>query len=306
MSKFRGYALGVAASASFGLIPLFSLPLIGSGLNTPSILTFRFGLAAVAVALLMSIRKIPFKLSRQQTIVLVTLGVCNFFSALLLFYGYSIMPSGAATVTHFVYPVFVALIMFFFFRQKLPFTTMAAIFMAIVGVALLAGLAEGSSTTEGPSLLGITIVALSGLAYALYIVVVNKCRMGAIHFLTITFYVTLIDGLLFGIYALCMGDITPPVEFKQWGLIFLLALIPTVISNITLVLAIDMLGSTPTAILGAMEPLTAVIVGMLVFGESLTSSQAIGVGLVIIAVLLIVQGGRPLRRKQETSSIEQQ
>lgn len=289
MSKIKGYALGITSSATFGLIPLFSLPLLQAGMNTPSILMFRFGIAAVVVAGIILGKHLSAKVTWKQASILALMGVLNFFSALLLFTGYSYMSSGVTTVTHFVYPIFVSLIMFLFFGQKMPWSNALAIVLAIMGVALLAGVLEGDNKV---SLLGLFIVVLSGLAYALYIVVVNKSGISSVHYLTITFYVMLFDCLLFGFFAATSPGITPPLAWDHWGLLLLLALLPSVVSNITLVLAIDLLGSTPTAILGAMEPVTAVGVGALVFGEQVTLWQGIGIFAILLAVFIIVRDNR--------------
>lgn len=289
MSKLKGYALGVTSSATFGLIPLFSLPLLQAGMNTPSILMFRFGIAAIVVAAIILGKHLSAKVTWRQVSILALMGVLNFFSALLLFTGYSYMSSGVTTVTHFVYPIFVSLIMFLFFGQKMPWSNALAIVLAIMGVALLAGVLEGDNRV---SLLGLFIVVLSGLAYALYIVVVNKSGISSVHYLTITFYVMLFDCLLFGLFAATSPGITPPLAWNHWGLLLLLALLPSVVSNITLVLAIDLLGSTPTAILGAMEPVTAVGVGALFFGEQITLWQGIGIFAILLAVFVIVRSNR--------------
>lgn len=70
--------------------------------------------------------------------------------------------------------------------------------------------------------------------------------------------------------------------------LILLAIVPTVISNITLVLAVHNIGGTLTAVLGAVEPITAVCVGILVFSEPFTPNLAVGILLIIIAVTMII------------------
>ena len=72
------------------------------------------------------------------------------------------------------------------------------------------------------------------------------------------------------------------------GNLVMLALVPTVISNLALVRAIKNIGSTLTSVLGAMEPVTAVCVGILIFGEPFTQSIALGIGLIISAVTVII------------------
>ena len=67
-----------------------------------------------------------------------------------------------------------------------------------------------------------------------------------------------------------------------------MALLPTLVSNLALVRAIKSIGSTLTSVLGAMEPLTAIIIGILVFDETVTGVMALGTLLILAAVTLIV------------------
>ena len=69
-----------------------------------------------------------------------------------------------------------------------------------------------------------------------------------------------------------------------------LALFPTIVSLVTMAAAIRAIGSTPTAILGALEPLTALFFGVVVFGERLTPRIVLGVVLILVAVTLIIAG----------------
>jgi drug/metabolite transporter (DMT)-like permease len=79
----------------------------------------------------------------------------------------------------------------------------------------------------------------------------------------------------------------------MWLNIAGIAILPTVLSFICTTAAVLLIGSTPTAILGALEPLTAVILGVAVLGEPMTLRMALGMSLIIAAVCLIVgKGGK--------------
>ena len=92
--------------------------------------------------------------------------------------------------------------------------------------------------------------------------------------------------------ALFWGGLQGIPSLEAWGLTIALALIPTVVANITLVEGVKLIGSTMSAILGALEPLTAVVIGFLVFDEVLTPLRIVGVLLIILSVLLIALSGR--------------
>lgn len=284
MSNIKGFAYGIATSVTFGLIPLFTLPIMGRGMQFDSILFYRFLFASFALVLLMLYKKEPFGVERRDIPVLVLLGVFYTVSAMFLFWGYSFMSAGIATTLHFTYPIFVTILMAVFFREKTSWITLLAIGMAICGVARL-------SINDGDvqlSALGVVIVLLSAVGYALYIVTVNKSRVHAMKGRKLTFFVFVVSTILFAIKAGTNQGIQPiPDAFSLMNLL-LLALVPTVVSNITLIKAVQNIGGTLTAVLGATEPVTAVFVGVLVFSEPFTSNLALGILLIIIAVTMII------------------
>lgn len=285
MSKFKGFFAGVLSSATFGMIPLFSLPLLNSGMHTESILCYRLIFAAIAVGILMSYKKQSFALHKKELGYLLICGILYYCSASLLFYGYKIMTSGLATTLHFLYPVFVTLIMHFVFKQKISPFTIAAIILALGGVMLLSMFGESQSV----SIVGIIIVMISGASYAIYMVLVNNREcLRTMNNLKLTFYALLFCGLFFIIDAIFNGGITLAPDVHGWINLLLLALLPTLVSNIALVQAIKTIGSTLTAVLGAMEPLVAIIIGIFVFKENFTILTAIGIAMILVAVTLII------------------
>lgn len=284
MNNLKGFAFGILTSATFGLIPLFTLPLMAKGMQFDSILFYRFLLAALALTGIMAAKKESFRVDKKDIPVLVLLGFFYTASAMFLFWGYNFMSAGIATTLHFTYPVFVTLIMLLFFREKTSWITLMAIVLAICGVARL-------SINEGEmrlSALGVFIVLLSAMGYALYITTVNKSRVQKMTGRKLTFYVFVVSTVLFAIKAGTNQGIQPIPDCISFVNLILLAIVPTVISNITLVLAVHNIGGTLTAVLGAVEPITAVCVGILVFSEPFTSNLAVGILLIIIAVTMII------------------
>ena len=74
-----------------------------------------------------------------------------------------------------------------------------------------------------------------------------------------------------------------------------LAIIPTVLSLACTTRAIQLIGSTPTAILGALEPVSAVILSVTVLGQSITMRDIFG-GLLIVLATTIVIGDKSVDR----------
>ncbi|MGP1552241.1 MAG: DMT family transporter [Porphyromonas gingivalis] len=285
-SRLYGLAVGILSSATFGLIPLFTLPVSAKGASFELILFYRFFFAAIAIGILHRLSGGSFKVSRADIGPLVLLGFLYAGTALFLFHGYGYMASGVATTIHFLYPLFVTALMLLFFGERFSPVPLTAIFIALIGVGLLMGLTGGGDRV---GLTGFVIVAISALCYALYIVFVNRSRIRIMPGRRLTFYVFVAAAGFCLINVLVrQGEVAPLPDAASWGNILLLALVPTVISNLALVVAVRNIGSTLTSALGAMEPLTSVLVGVWVFHEVLGASAIVGMGCILIAVGLIV------------------
>lgn len=284
MVNITGVAFAIISSATFGLIPLFSIPLLGRGIGSPTILCYRFLLAALAMAVVMLLthRKFRLELSKLGTVAILSILYAS--TAILLIESYDYIPSGIATTIHFLYPLAVTLTMSWLFGEKTTATTYIAVVVSLVGVGLLAW----GNHTEGDFHKGVTLSLLTVISYAAYIIGIMRSRASTIDSLVLTFYVLVIGAALFFIYALSTTGIEAIHHWSDWRDLVMLALICTVLSDYTLILAIKRIGSTLTSILGSMEPLTAVIVGVVYFGEHFDSSSVAGLILIIVAVILVI------------------
>lgn len=291
---FKGFAYGAIAAASYGLNPLFALPLYADGMGADSVLFYRYAFGLVMLGVMMLVQKQSFALRRCEVLPLVIMGLLFSFSSLTLFLSYNYMDAGIASTILFVYPVLVAILMAVFFKEKVSPITMISIALAFTGISLLYQ-GEGGQTL---SLTGVTLVFISSLTYALYIIGVNRSVLKDMPIAKLTFYV-----LLFGlsVYMIRLKFCTQLDVVSQpvlWINPVCLALFPTVISLVAMTKSIHYIGSTPAAILGALEPLTAICCGVLVFGERLTPRIILGIVLILIAVTLIILGKSLIRQLQ--------
>ena len=285
MNNLRGVLYAVVSSATFGLIPLFSIPLLQGGMSSPAILFYRFGLAAAMMGLIALATRRPLRITWPQTGTLLLLGAMYSVTALGLLRSYTYIPSSVATTINFLYPLGVAIVMTLFFREKNSVWLLVAILISLVGVALLSWGDIGGPQSDR------AIVGVAGatvLTYTIYIVGVKKSRISRLDPMIQAFYVLLFSACFFLVYALSTTGAPLPGKWHLWQNLLLLALVPTVVSNLTLVLAIKEIGSTMTSILGSMEPLTAVLVGVLHFGEKFGLDSASGLILIITAVIIVI------------------
>ena len=284
--KTRGYVLGAVAAASYGLNPLFALPLYEAGLDPDSVLFYRYLLAVIMLGTLMAVRRQSFALSRRDLLPLAVMGLLFSFSSLTLFASYNYMDAGIASTILFLYPVMVAVIMAVCFRERITAVTVLSILLALAGIALLYRSGDGATL----SLVGVGLVFLSSLCYAIYIVGVNRSSLCELPTEKLTFYALLFGLSVYLVRLRGVADLQMIPSPLLWINAFSLALFPTIISLVTMAGAIRRIGSTPTAILGALEPVTALFFGVLVFHEQLTLRILTGVVLILVAVTLIIAG----------------
>ena len=284
MNKLNGFLYGLLSSASFGLIPLFTIPVMRQGMQFESILLYRFAFATLALGLILLLDGQSFRINRRDIPSLILLAFLYLMSAVFLFWGYKFMASGIATTLHFMYPVLTTLIMMLFFREKKSIWRFLAIILAVSGVFFLSQGDDSGNIT----ITGILIVLLSALGYALYLVTVSQLKVGQMKGLRLTFYVFLFGTLLLLAGINATGDIQPIGNWHIAGNLMMLAIIPTVISNLALVRADKGSGSTFSWFLVGMERVSAVCVGIFMFGEPFTSSIGLGIALIITAVTVII------------------
>lgn len=295
-NRTKGWINALVSACTFGLIPLFSVPVLRAGMGTPSVMLYRFAFALVFILIGMLFQRMSLRITRGQLWRIGILAVLNVATALSMVWGYEFMPSGPACTIQFSYPVFTCLLMVIFFHEHVNGRTILAIILAVLGVAALSGVATCSFTAD--MAIGVGAELFAGFCYAVYLVLVPVFDLGKMPCLKLTFWVfALSEVLLLIITPLTPAGIQPISSGHILLTLILLGFVPTALSNFTLIVGLQNIGSTLTSILGALEPLTAMIVGVLVFAEPFTMASALGLILIITAVILLVLQEQPKRTK---------
>ncbi len=281
-----GYPAGIITGITYGLNPLFAVPLMNSGASIGSILFFRYGIAVVILGLFILLGKHSFKVSFKQAGVLIVLGLLYSTSSLLLFEAYNYIASGLATTLVFLYPVLVAIIMVFL-RVVPSWPVWLSIALTFLGVLIMTN--SGSAQDVNPT--GILLSVGSSFSYALFIVVINRSKVIAgISNSLLTFYALLVGAVVFFVKILSSGTALTQGIYGPMSCLNLvgLALLPTIVSTATLAVATRNIGATKASVLGVFEPITAILVGTLVFGEALTPNIVVGIAIATAAVTFMV------------------
>lgn len=281
--RFFGTLCGILAAVCYGTNPLGALKLYGEGMSTPCVLFYRFSLAWIIIVAVLCFRRESIQVSRRELRTLLGLGSLFAISSLTLYLSFHLMAAGVASTILFIYPVLTAIIMAIFFKERAGITTWLSILLSMVGVALLYW--TGGEGHLSP--LGVALVIASALSYALYIIVVDRSELNMSPF-KINFYVLACCALVMLGYALVTGsNMSLPHSATAWFFVGWLAVVPAIMALVLMVYAAKYIGSTATAILGALEPLTAVLIGIFCFGEAFSLQLALGIILILAAVVFI-------------------
>lgn len=281
-----GYPAGIITGITYGLNPLFALPLIKEGASIESILFFRYIIAVLLLGGFLFLSKQSFKINWKQAGVLCVLGLLYTSSSIFLFDAFKYIASGLATALVFLYPVLVAIIMVFL--KVIPsWPVWLSIFLTFAGVAIM----TKSDSTQTISLLGVLLSLGSALVYAMFIVIINRSKaIKNISNSLLTFYALGVGAIVFFIKLLTSdADITTGLENNMaWLNLIGLAILPTIVSTSTLAVATRNIGATKASVLGVFEPITAILIGTFVFGEALTTNIIVGIFISMAAVIFMI------------------
>lgn len=281
-----GYPAGIITGITYGLNPLFGVPLMKNGTSVESILFFRYAIAVLFLGGFLLLSRQSLKISWKQAVVLLILGMLYTSSSIFLFEAYNYIASGLATTLIFLYPVLVAIIMVFL-RVVPSWPVWLSIFLTFLGVVIMT---QGdSSQAINPT--GVILSLGSALVYALFIVIINRSKIiKDISNTLLTFYALSVGAIIFmGKIMISDTGITNGLTGNMaWLNLIGLAILPTIVSTATLAIATRNIGATKASVLGVFEPVTAILIGTVVFGEPLTTNIIVGILLSVAAITFMI------------------
>lgn len=288
----KGYLAAIVSALTFGMIPLFMIPIKQQNFSVDAALFYRFISTSILIVAYLIYRKESLRVTPREGFFLVVLGLLYAVSAEFLFLAYDLLSPGIASTIFFMYPLIVALILGFFFKETIALPTVIALFIVLIGVFFLS---VKDIANFSINYIGACVSLLGAFTYAIYMLIVNKSNISASG-IKISFYSTLFSSLYFLLKLFFTGRTLPIPELKMAGLLVGFGVITTLLSIITLVYAIRMIGSTPTAIIGVAEPVVAVTISIWIFHEEeFTFNLFLGVCLIIIGVMIDIL--KPKKRK---------
>ena len=173
-TTIKGFLYAALSSSTFGLAPFFSISLLIAGFSSFEVLTYRWGIASLILAIAGIRLGEQFRISRKDWQTVFILSLFRATTSFSLVIAYQNIASGVASTIHFMYPLAVAVTMMLFFKEKKSFSILFAVFISLIGATLLSTGEidfEGGDTTTG-----LVAAAISIFSYGGYIRRTKKSR----------------------------------------------------------------------------------------------------------------------------------
>ena len=289
----RGIFLTVLSAVLYGLNPLFSKTINVGGCNSLTQTFARLAAGIVIFFILLvcsgsgSVRE-KLRLSRRE---LKDILICCIGYGLigpLLFASYNYLASGLATTLHFVYPVLVVVACIAFRYERANRRKLVCCALCFAGI--LCFYTPGGDV----SAYGVFLALASGVAWAYYIVHLNSSGLVTMAPFKLAFWLCVFSAVLVGGITLAMGEFVWPSTAFTRGALALYCCVSTA-ASLLFQLGNRFIGAQSASMLSTFEPLTSVVIGILVYHEVLTVRLGIGIFCILLAVFLLVDRNfRPL------------
>ncbi|WP_130863846.1 DMT family transporter [Bacilliculturomica massiliensis] len=293
--KTKGIALAVTGASAYGLQSLFTRLAMIHEMNSNTLLVYRFIFVLVIMGgYLAAVRKLRAP-SRRQLLALLLFGAGGYGVAIfLLTESYRFLPTGQATMIHCVYPVIVVFYMIVFFREKLTGRKAAALLLTCASILFLMDVPDSAKLDP----FGAVIAFLSGAAFAVYMVSVDRSSMRELDACNLMVYLSVVIVAVFGVQGTASGQFKLySLPWQAYGYVFVIALL-SIVGIGFMTLAIRMIGPSYAAMLSIFEPVTAMLCSLFILREGITVLGLTGSAL-MIAVLLIIAADRTKEEQEE-------
>ncbi|WP_455683515.1 DMT family transporter [Thomasclavelia sp.] len=280
--KKRGYFLTILSAVIFGFTPILAKITYSMGSNGITMAFFRHLFVIPILFLIIRLKKIPYQITIYQLKNICLVGIIgNALTVGALYTSYSYIQVGSATVLHFLYPMFVSLICFFYYKEKLTKAVKVCLIVASIGILFFIEIG-------GASFLGLFLALFSAITFAYYMIGIEKLNLQAINPYVLNFYFAIMISISLLVIGLFSGQLNLVLPLQAYGYSLLIAVFTSIIGIICLQQGVRYLGATTASILSMFEPVTSVIFGIIILHEQLTIIKLIGCLIILAAITGLV------------------
>lgn len=283
-TRTKGLLATMISAVFFGFIPLFVKTICAGGGNSVSAAFYRFFLSVPVLYIYLKAQGISMRITRTEFAKIALITIFGYGgTAVLLFSSYNFIPSGTSTTIHFMYPVFTILGCMIFFKEKVSPLKLLCVALCFGGILLFY---NGES---GGSVLGMALSFLSGVTYAFYTIYLEKSGLQKMENLKLIFYMNTVAAAMILVMALLTAQFTLRLTPLAWGTAVFFATATSLIGVLGYQIGVKCIGPQNAAILSTFEPITSVIVGVLVYREAFSARTLLGCLCVLSAVVIVAK-----------------
>jgi drug/metabolite transporter (DMT)-like permease len=277
-----GIALVFVSAVGFGTLGIFGIYAQEANLSIPTVLAFRFLLAAALVWALLALRGRLALLRGRTLAIALGLGALGYATQSgLYFVGLEFMTAGLVAIVLYTYPAFVVVLAVVAIGERTTRAMLVALALALGGVALVTG-----ANPAGASLAGVGVVLGAAMAYAVYITV-SRALLVTVDPLVLTAYVLPAAGATFVVVGTATGDLAVPTAPSAWTILLAIAVVATALPVVTFFAGLKYIGASRAGIISTVEPPVTVALGAALFAEPVTTATVVGGGLILLGVILL-------------------
>lgn len=282
MNKTKGFICVIISAFIFGFTPILCKMTYSGGSNSIMLVFLRNSMSLPIMYAILKYNKVSLKISMQEFSKLLILSVFStILTALLLYISYNYISVGMATTVHYVYPILVALVLAIFFKEKINKIQIFSLIISFIGVLMFF---DGDSSLN---FAGLFIAFASGIAYGMALIYMDKSGLKDYHPLLVTFYTCLLASVVLCLVAIISGNFTIALTPTAWMYSFIVSIFTSVIAISFMQIGVKNIGPTTTSILCMFEPITSVLMGIIILKEPVTFKSILACALILIAVLIL-------------------
>lgn len=292
--KHTGFLAVIISGIIFGCMPLLAKIVYQNGGNAINLVFWRFFISIIPLYIIIKRNKnISLKLTKREIKQIILLGVVGYSgTAVLLFLSYNYITTGMATTLHFVYPILVILACALFYKEKINRIKVISVILCSLGILMLY-----DGNTSG-SLLGIVLAFASGITYAFYVIYIDKSGLKFINSIKLTLYISIVGSIIMLGFSIVTGQFTINLNPMGWLFSIILSLVVSLGATTLLSVGIKFIGAQNSSILSTLEPITSVIIGVVVFGEELGLRGILACLFIMLSVVIIAAFDKENKNKE--------
>lgn len=292
LSEGTGALFVILSAVLFGTMPLLTKTAYSYGGNTYTVAFGRFVFGTLTTAAIVALSpKLSFRITGRDFRQLLAVSFFSAVTPLLLYGSYRYVDSGLATTIHFTYPVSVMVLGTLFFRTRLQRRQLLCLLICAAGIICFYRPGQTGDVK------GMVIAFLSGVTFALYILLLGKSGLGHLPMLTLSFWMSLLCAAEIGVFSAAIGQLRLDMPWRAWAAVAVLGVCVAAIAQVLFQTGVFLCGEVKASLLSTFEPLTSVVIGVLIFHEAVTARVGVGIVLVLLAaVLLVVKPGKQVEK----------